>query len=272
MSVAVSIVTVCLNDSRGLERTIESVRRQGFADRELHVVDGGSTDDTLEVLQRSGDVVTSWTSAPDGGVFDAQNKGAQRATGTWLAFLNAGDCFASDDALSVALERAADADVLYGDVIWEKPSGERWACPQPDPLTLEFFMRTALPHQATLVRRALFERVGPFDTSFRVAADHAFFLKAIVVHAARARHVPASLAVQAFGGLSTSDAWYPTLRVERQRAKDEVLSPALRANWEAYLSARRGPVVYYLRNALRPVARRLRGFSRRLRNKPDCYV
>jgi hypothetical protein len=122
------------------------------------------------------------------------------------------------------------------------------------------------------VRRELFERLGPFDTSFRVAADHAFFMKALVCHGARSRHVPVPLAIQVHGGLSTSAEWYPTLRVERQRAKDEVLSPVLRANWDAYLRARRGPVAYHLRNALRPLARRLRAVSRRIRNKPDCIV
>ena len=79
MDPAVSIVTVCLNDGDGLERTIESVRRQKLASRELLVVDGGSTDRSVEVIRRNLDTVTSWTSGPDRGVFDAQNLGAQRA-------------------------------------------------------------------------------------------------------------------------------------------------------------------------------------------------
>jgi glycosyltransferase involved in cell wall biosynthesis len=272
MSVAVSVVTVCLNDGAGLARTIDSVRRQSFEDRELLVVDGGSHDDSLDVIRRSGDAVTWWTSEPDGGVFEGQNKGARRARGEWLVFLNAGDRFASEDALRLALEGADGADIVYGDVIWEKPNGEQWVSQQPDPLTLEFFMRTALPHQATAVRRSVFERLGPFDTSFQVAADHAFFLKSIIVHGARTKHVPAPLAVQMFGGRSTCDSGFPTLRLERHRAKEELLPPLLRQDWEAHLRARRGPVLYYLRNKLRPLSRRLRAISRRLRHKPDSYV
>jgi glycosyltransferase involved in cell wall biosynthesis len=272
MSVSVSVVTVCLNDGAGLARTIDSVRRQSFRDLELLVVDGGSADDSVDVLRHSGDAVTWWASEPDGGVFEGQNKGARRARGEWLVFLNAGDRFASEDALRLALEGAEGADIVYGDVIWEKGTGERWISRQPDPLTLEFFMRTALPHQATAVRRSIFERLGPFDTSFRVAADHAFFMKSIVIHGARTKHVPAPLAVQVFGGRSTCEEWYPTLRLERQRAKEEVLPPLLRHNWEAYLRARRGPVLSYLRDKLRPSARRLRAISRRLRHKPDSYV
>jgi glycosyltransferase involved in cell wall biosynthesis len=272
MSRAVSIVTVCLNDARGLERTIESVRQQSFVDRELIVVDGGSADGSVDVLRRSGDTVTSWTSRSDGGVFDGQNEGARRARGEWLVFLNAGDTFAQPDALRLMMEHADGVDVVYGDAIWEKPTGERWVSAQPDPLTLEFFMRTALPHQATAVRRRRFEELGPFDTTFQVAADHAFFLKAIVIHGVRTRHVAAPVAVQLFGGRSTSGEWYPTLRLERQRAKEEILSPVLLQNWEQYLRASQGPVSYFVRTMLRPYARRLRGVSRRIRNKPDCHV
>jgi glycosyltransferase involved in cell wall biosynthesis len=272
VTIAVSVVTVCLNDRDRLERTIESVRAQTFAGWELLVVDGGSRDGTLEVLERHADVIAWSTSAPDEGIFDAQNKGARHARGDWIAFLNAGDRFASPDALERAFERADGADVLYGDVIWEKPNGERWVSQQPDALTLGFFMRTALPHQATLVRRRLFERLGPFDTSFRIAADHAFFLNAIVVHGAHATYVPVPLAVQLVGGLSTSDDSFQTLRRERHRAKQEVLTPRLRAEWDAQVRAERGPVAYYLRNAFRSTARRIRAISRRLRNKPDCDV
>ena len=272
VGILVSIITVCLDDRPGVERTIESIRRQTFRGWELIVVDGGSTDGTREVLERNRDVIASWTSERDGGVFDAQNKGARRARGEWLVFLNAGDEFASPDALAVAVARADGAEVVYGDVFWEKSTGERWDSPQPQVLTLGFFMRTALPHQATMVRRALFEREGPFDTSFRIAADHAFFLKAVVVHGARTKHVGVPLAVQRFGGVSTCDASFEALRLERHRAKQEVLTAALRARWEAELRAERGPVIHFLRNAFRPLARRLRGISRRLRNKPDCWV
>lgn len=272
VSVLVSVVTVCLNERRGLERTIESVRAQTFTAWELLVVDGGSQDGSLEVLERHRDVVAWSTSGRDGGVYDAQNRGARQARGEWLSFLNAGDAFASPDALERALARADGADVLYGDVIWEKPTGERLLSPQPEHLSLAFFMRTALPHQATLVRRGVFERHGPFDTSFRIAADHAFFLNAIVVNGAAARHVPAPLAIQASGGLSTRDASFQTLRLERHRITQEVLTPTLRADWDAQLRAERGPVAYHVRNALRPLARRVRAISRRLRHKPDCYV
>jgi hypothetical protein len=92
------------------------------------------------------------------------------------------------------------------------------------------------------------------------------------MHGARTIHVPATIAIQAYGGLSTCDASFSALRLERQRAKDEILSPVLRAHWDAYLRARRGPVASWLRDAFRPLARRMRALSRRIRHRPDCYV
>jgi hypothetical protein len=133
-------------------------------------------------------------------------------------------------------------------------------------------MRTTLPHQATAVRRALFDRVGPYDTSYRIVADYAFFLKAFVMMGASARHVPVPLAVQVLGGQSSRKDAFPLLREERARARERVLSPALRAHWEEYLVAKRGPLLHYLRGAFRPLSRRLRTWSRRVRGQRDSPI
>ncbi len=267
-----SIVTVNLNDRRGLARTLASVARQTFADREVIVVDGGSTDGSVDVIRESAGVVTEWVSEKDGGVYDAQNKGTRRARGTYCLYLNAGDALASDDALERFFAAGPPAeDILYGDVVFEEPDGRQRTEETPE-LTWALLMRTNLPHQATVIRRALFERVGPYDTSYRIVADYAFFLKAFVVIGATARHVPVPLAVQVLGGQSSRPDAFPGLRRERALAREQVLSPALRAHWEEYLVAKRGPLLHYLRGAFRPVSRRLRAWSRRLRGRPDSAV
>jgi glycosyltransferase involved in cell wall biosynthesis len=269
-----SIITVNLNDRAGLVRTLESVARQSFRDRELIVVDGGSTDGSVEVVREraTAGVVTDWVSEQDGGVYDAQNKGTRRARGTFCLYLNAGDALASDDALERFFAAGPPVeDLLYGDVVFEEEDGRQRAEATPV-LTWELLMRTNLPHQATVIRRSLFERVGPYDTGYRIAADYAFFLKAFVVDGATARHVPVRLAIQVMGGRSSRPDAFPLLREERARAKERVLTPALRAQWEAYLAAKRGPLLHHLRNAFRPMSRRLRTWSRRLRRRPDSPV
>ncbi len=267
-----SIVTVNLNDRAGLARTLASIARQTFADREVIVVDGGSSDGSVDVVRERADVVTDWVSEKDAGTYDAQNKGARRARGAYLLFLNAGDALASDDALARFFAAGPPVeDILYGDVVFEEPDGRQRTEETPE-LTWAYLMRTTLPHQATVVRRALFDRAGPYDTSYRIVADYAFFLKAFVVLGATARHVPVPLAVQVLGGQSSRPEAFPRLREERALAKERILSPALRAHWEEYLVARRGSLLHYLRGAFRPLSRRLRTWSRRVRGRPDSPV
>lgn len=268
---ALSIITVNRDDREGLARTIASVARQTFTDRELVVVDGASTDGSVELLRASAPVVTDWVSEPDGGIYDAQNKGILRAHGTYCLFLNSGDSLASDDALARVFAAAPEEDVVYGDVVFEE-GGRRRIEASPDTLGFAFLMRTMLPHQATLFRRALFDRVGRYDTSFRIVADYELLLRAVVVHGATARRIPGPLAVQVLGGVSTRPESFPVWRQERARAKEKVLSPAVRALWEDYLRARRGFLASFLRDAFRPLARRLRAMSRAFRGRPDAPV
>ena len=273
MAPLLSIVTVNLNDAAGLDRTLRSIGAQTFADREVIVVDGGSSDGSMAVVRAHAAIVTSASSEPDEGVYDAQNKGIRRARGTFCLFLNAGDALASGDALARALAGPPAEDVVYGDVVFEEADGRRRRPERmPDALTLEFLMRTNLPHQATLVRRALFDRLGPYDASLRIAADYEFFLRAIVVHGATTRHVPVPLAIQVLGGLSSRPESFAKLRAERKLARERALSPVLRAHWEEYVAARDGVVGHFVRGAFRPAARRLRALTRALRGKPDSPV
>ena len=211
--------------------------------------------------------MTSASSEPDEGVYDAQNKGIRRARGTFCLFLNAGDALASEEALARVLAGPPAEDVVYGDVVFEEADGRRRRPERmPDAITLEFLMRTNLPHQATLVRRALFDRLGPYDATLRIAADYEFFLRAIVVHGATTRHVPVPLAVQVLGGLSSRPESFAKLRAERKLARERALSPVLRAHWEEYVAARDGVVGHFVRGAFRPAARRLRALTRALRH------
>lgn len=269
----VSIVTVGANDAAGLARTLASVAAQTFADREVLVVDGGSTDGSAEVIREraAAGLVRDFVSEPDEGVYDAQNKGIRRARGTYLLFLRTGDRLASADALARLFEGSPEEDVLYGDVLREDARGRRRREKTPRELSLAFFMRTSLPPQATAVRRSLFDRLGPFDTSLRLAADYEFLLRAIVVHGASARHVDAAVAVQAEGGGARAEP-SAALRAERRLARERALSPVLRAHWEEHVGAADGdgPVVRLVRVAFRPAARRLRHLSRTLRGRTDA--
>jgi glycosyltransferase involved in cell wall biosynthesis len=269
----VSIISVTLNDRAGLARTLASIGRQTFQDREVIVVDGGSTDGSVDVVRENARVVTDWVSEKDGGIYDAMNKGVRRARGAYCIFLNGGDAFASDDALERFFEAGTPVeDVLYSDVVVEGADGSTHLWETPSELTWDYFMRTTLPHPSTATRRDLFERVGEYDVRFKMGGDHEFFLRAIVVRGATTRRVPVPLSRFVEGGLSTRAEAYPLLRQERKLAKERALSPILLAHWDAYVAAKRGPVSHWIRNAFRPTARRLRAFTRGVRGKPDAPI
>ena len=96
----ISIITVCLNSGTTLQRTIDSVRKQTYANIEYIVIDGGSTDDTLKIIRSNEEYITHWLSEPDRGLYDAMNKGIDRATGEWIHLLNADDIYFDANSLS----------------------------------------------------------------------------------------------------------------------------------------------------------------------------
>lgn len=266
MAPLLSIVTVNLNDRAGLERTLDSVAAQTFGDRELVVIDGGSTDGSVDAIRARGALVTAWTSEPDRGVYDAQNKGLARARGAYVLFLNSGDVLASPDALERLLAGPPREDIVYGDAIVAHADGRREPRTVPELLTLEFMMEATLVHPATAIRRALLERVGPYDSGLRIAADYELFLRAVVMEKATTRHVPYPIAVHASGGLSWTR---PELTsAERRIIQARTLGPVLLAHWQRHVRATL-PLVDRLRAPFRPLARRVRSWSRRLRGRRD---
>ena len=158
----VTIITVCRNHAKELERTIRSVESQTWQEKEYLVIDGASTDDTLDVIKAHEVSITRWVSEPDQGIYDAMNKGVRMAQGEWVIFMNAGDTFASDDTLQRVFGSPLDADVIYGDVI----KGELVKKAE-DPRNAH---RMFYCHQSAFVRTRCL-REFPFDIRHRMSAD-----------------------------------------------------------------------------------------------------
>lgn len=158
----VTIITVCRNHAMALEKTIQSVESQTWQDKEYLVVDGASTDETMEVIQRHQASITHWVSEPDQGIYDAMNKGVRLTQGQWVIFMNAGDTFASADALQRVFQAPQEADVIYGDVIKGEHVKKAEA---PHNAHRMFFC-----HQSAFVKTCCL-RAFPFDTSHRMSAD-----------------------------------------------------------------------------------------------------
>lgn len=172
----VSVVTVVRNAATTLQEAIDSVLGQDYPHLEHIVIDGGSTDGTLDILRRNAARLASWTSEPDGGIYEAMNKGAARATGDWVVFLNADDAFYDPRAVRAVFTAAASELegklVVYGDSMLRFEHGPA-RLRRSKPLR---GLRCKMPfsHQGAFVRTELLGR-RPFDTHFRLAGDYDFF-------------------------------------------------------------------------------------------------
>ncbi len=169
----ITIITVSYNAVKTIEDTIRSVLNQTYTNIEYIIIDGGSTDGTLDVIKKYQDRITYWVSEPDKGIYDAMNKGIVRAMGKWINFMNSGDTFYNEQILEeVFKDKDCDeADVIYGDVVYVYPNKEdiRKAFPLKR-------IKVGIPfcHQSAFVKTKLQQKYL-FDTTYKICADYNFF-------------------------------------------------------------------------------------------------
>ena len=171
-----TIITINYNNREGLLKTIESVISQTFKDYEWIVIDGGSHDGSRELIERYSDHFSYWVSEPDNGVYHAMNKGIRLAKGEYLQFLNSGDWFFDETSLERCFRHSFTSDIVYGDLCFVKQDGGMKKSHFPNPLTLRYFYRFSLGHNASFIKRELLQE-DLYDERFRIVSDWAFFLK-----------------------------------------------------------------------------------------------
>lgn len=176
----ISIVTVCLNSEKNLEETILSVLNQTYKKIEYAIIDGGSTDNTLDIVKKYENKIDYWISEKDEGIYHAMNKGISVASGEILHFLNAGDCFYNDKILELISKefiKNKNIGIVYGltecfsnDIGIEYIAGGK--------INKEKLWK-GMPvcHQSIFFKKELFEKIGPYDTRFKSMADYEFILR-----------------------------------------------------------------------------------------------
>jgi glycosyltransferase involved in cell wall biosynthesis len=194
----VSVVTVCFNAAGTLRRTIESVLGQSYPHIEYIVVDGGSTDGSVEILKQFPDRF-NWTSGPDLGMYDAMNKGIRRARGAWIHILNADDWYVEKDALQRAIPHLDERFTTYFDLLRAYSDG-RLVLQSRDVRPWMLYVSAFLPHPSLIVARSQYDSVGLYDPSLRIASDHDLILR--LVQRFPPKHVPLPLTVMDQGGIS----------------------------------------------------------------------
>jgi glycosyltransferase involved in cell wall biosynthesis len=216
MDPRVTVITINFNNATGLANTIRSVADQTPEDIEYIVIDGGSIDNSRAVIESNSGFIDHWVSEPDNGIYHAMNKGIARARGRYLLYLNSGDYFNGPDSISGLFKDNPVEDIIYGDILVRK-NGHTWRKAYPDTLNFEFFLRDSLPHPASLIRRTLFEKLGPYSEHHKIVSDWEFFMNAICKHNVPYRYVPHAVAVFNEDGISSNPANDNLINAEKQQ-------------------------------------------------------
>jgi glycosyltransferase involved in cell wall biosynthesis len=241
---------VSFNSAATIGDTLASLAEQTWPEVEHIVIDGGSTDGTLEIVRRSKKYPAYVVSESDDGIYDAMNKGIAAATGEIIGFLNADDCYAHKDVLRdvAGAMTSGEIDAVFGDVAYfrsEDPNGvvRRYRSARFRPDRIAWGWMPA--HPSLFVRKEIFERVGPFSTEFRIAGDFEWIARAFRDGSIRYRYLPEVLVRMRIGGISTG-GWRNTILLNREVIR-ACRTNGISTSWLKILSKYPGKVLELLR-------------------------
>lgn len=202
-----SIITINRNNRTGLQRTMDSVSGQTYRDFEYIIVDGASTDDSQEVIsQYEGKVCpVEWISEADNGIFDAMNKGIRMSQGKYLLFLNSGDVLDNADVLQHVFERHYKADVVIGRCRVFRGTEEVWVSMPQEHYTFNDLFHGSIAHQASFIRKDLFDRYGLYRDDLKIMGDWEFFLRTIVLNNCTVKAYPGIVSRYELDGVSSDE-------------------------------------------------------------------
>jgi glycosyltransferase involved in cell wall biosynthesis len=199
----ISIITVNYNNLEGLKKTVESVKNQTYKEFEYIVIDGNSKDGSAEYIQNNKTLFDYWVSEPDSGVYQAMNKGIEKASGEYLLFLNSGDHFVDYKVLENYHHNVQDFDLIYFNlkvIENNKPFIKSY----PDELSFSYFVEDTLPHPATFIKKEAFLKTNFYKEEFKIVSDWKFFIDAVCKYNLSYKRVAKTLSVFYIGGLSSN--------------------------------------------------------------------
>lgn len=222
-----SIITINLNNKAGLEKTIQSVLAQTGADYEYIIIDGASTDGSKELIDRYQSHLSFWVSEKDSGIYEAMNKGIKKAKGEYLLFLNSGDdLYTTEVVKNMQPYFEQGNDVISGALSLKLETGPHLVQAEKE-ITLSYFRRISLFHQATFIKRSLFDRFGLYDESFRIGGDYEFFIRTLLrnqVSYQPAEHIICNYDLK---GLSNDVRYMQLNQMEREKAWSSNFNPVV---------------------------------------------
>jgi len=214
----ISIITICKNERPFIQSTCDSVISQSYTHFEWIVVDGASTDGTLDILKKYTHAMRHFISEPDAGIYPAMNKGISLASGEFCLFLNGGDFLYSPFVLHQTVPHlTSQTDVLYTNsyrLHTPSESSKDFIKTYPETLTKDFFLTNTLGHQSSFIRRTLFDRYGLYREDFKIVSEKEKWL-VFMENNVRFQYLPLTTSVFRLNGISRHKT--PALQMEKQR-------------------------------------------------------
>lgn len=199
----ISIITACYNADATIERTIKSVLNQSYKNIEYIIVDGGSSDKTLDIIERYSQGISNMVSEPDKGIYDALNKGVMLATGDFIGFLHADDAFASSHVIKKIAHLASNSDAVYGDLQYVSENDKVIRHWESGLFSLKALKRGWMPPHPTLyIKRELYNQIGHFNLEYKIASDYDFMLRLLSVPNIKVSYLPEVVVLMRVGGAS----------------------------------------------------------------------
>ena len=239
-----SIVTINWNNAAGLEKTMQSVAVQTFKEFEYIVVDGASTDDSVDVIKAHENDFAhlKWVSEPDSGIYNAMNKGIRIASGDYIQILNSGDCLAAPDVterMLKALKEENSPSILYGNMVKCFTDGRRLVdkCFAGQEITMLGMYTGTLNHDPAYICRELFEKYGYYDESLKIVSDWKWYLQAIVFGGEKPRYVDMNVTLFDMTGISENGGQNRDLiDREKRTVLEQLINPQFLHDYDNYAS------------------------------------
>lgn len=266
----ISIITINYNNAKGLSNTIQSVLSQTYGGYEYIIIDGGSTDGSLEVIEKSSDAISYWVSEPDEGIYNAMNKGIKKSSGEYLLMLNSGDMFYENDTLEKCIRKKLDEDICFGDA-FSFGAGNDFFVHFPEKINFSLFLQHGIHHQSVFVRRNLHDSVGFYSEKLKIVSDWCFFIDAFCKYNCSYKHLPVVVSSCPRDGISCDPDMWSKIRAERTEYLDRYYSAFVR-DYDDYMN---------LKNQLRTINKLKKVFNysswsayikkKFSKNKSICY-
>lgn len=235
-----SIITINYNNKEGLKKTIDSVLAQTYHDYQFIIIDGGSTDGSVNIIKKNAAHIDYWISEPDGGRYPAMNKGIKQATGDYLNFMNSGDTFHSSTVLEDITKMNYTEDIITGG-FYDREKGIKHII-KPQKVTLLTMRKNTFNHQATFYKKELFQK-RLYDENYIIQSDAKFNYLSIIFDNCSVRITDYIIADYDFNGISSNLA---IVDKEWNQLLEELFPPRILEDYKSMFTPSEVPMVKLL--------------------------